>query len=172
MIIIPISLSLILFALILIVTIVKLMITPHGSNLGYVQRSTFAPLSELAKPPKVQTEQEAIQNTEGNVEKKESIPQGNKSADNLSTQNGYYAIQVGAFHNWENARDLMEAFKRKGLEAYWISRESRHRGVLYRVFVGRFMDRNEASEFVKDKRILNDYPGSFIRVILFSQINH
>jgi cell division septation protein DedD len=175
-IIIPMSLSLILFALILILTIVKPMITPRGSNLGYVQQSTVAPPSALAKPPpaspSVQTKQEAMQNTEGNVEKKESISQGNKKADNLLTQNGYYAIQVGAFHNWENARDLMEAFKGKGLEAYWLSRESRNRGILYRVFVGRFVDRNEAAEFVKGRRILNDYPGSFIRVMSSSEINH
>jgi cell division septation protein DedD len=176
MIIIPMSLSLILFALILILTIVKPMITPRGSNLGYVQRTTVGHPSELAKPPSgspsVQTEQEAMQNTGGNVEKKESISQEIKKADNLFTQNGYYAIQVGAFHNWENARDLMEVFKEKGLEAYWMSRESRNRGILYRVFVGRFMDRNEAAEFVKGRRILNDYPGSFIRVISSSEINH
>jgi cell division septation protein DedD len=175
-IIIPMSLSLILFALVLILTIVKPMITPRGSNLGYVQQSTVAPPSEFVEPPSaspsVQTEQEAMQNTEGNVEKKESISQGNKKVDSPFNQNGYYAVQVGAFYNWGNARDLMEAFNRNGLDAYWISRESRNRGILYRVFVGHFMDRNEAAEFVKGKRILNDYPGSFIRVLSSSEINH
>ena len=174
-IIIPMSLSLILFALVLILTIVKPMITPRGSNLGYVQQSTVAPPSELVEPPSaspsVQTKQEAMQNTEGNVEKKESISQGNKKADNLLTQNGYYAIQVGAFHNGKTLATLWKSLK-EGLEAYWISRESRNRGILYRVFVGHFMDRNEAAEFVKGKRILNDYPGSFIRVISSSEINH
>jgi cell division septation protein DedD len=170
------SLSLILFALVLILTILKPMITPRASNLGYVQQSTVAPPSELVEPPSVspsvQTKQEVVLNTEGNEEKKESISQEIKKADNLFTRNGYYTIQVGAFHEWENVRDLMEVFEREGLEAYWISRESRNRGILYRVFVGRFMDRNEAVEFVKGRRILNDYPGSFIRVISSSEINH
>jgi cell division septation protein DedD len=173
---IPMSLSMILFALILILAIVKSMNTPRDSNLGYVQPSTVASPSELAKPPSaspsVPTEQEAPQNTEESAEKRESISLGSKRADNLLTQNGYYAIQVGAFHNWENTRDLMEAFGKKGLNAYWISRESRKRGILYRVFVGRFPDRNEAAEFARDRRILRDYPGSFIRMISPSEINH
>jgi cell division septation protein DedD len=122
--------------------------------------------------PSVETEQEAMQKTEGDAEKKESISQGNEKADNLTTQTGYYAIQVGAFYKWENVRDLMEVFKREGLDAYWISRESRNRGVLYRVFVGRFTERNEAAEFAKGKKILNDYPGSFIRIVSASEINH
>jgi cell division septation protein DedD len=176
MIIIPMSLSLILFALILTLAVVKPTITPRSSNLGYVQQKTLALPSKLVEPlsasPSVQTEQEAMQKTEENLEKKESNSQANKRADNLSSQNGYYAIQVGAFHEWENARDLMEVCKREGLDAYWISRESRNRGILYRVFVGRFMDRNEAAEFVKGNSILSDYPGSFIRMISSSEMNH
>jgi cell division septation protein DedD len=174
--IIPMSLFSILFALILILTIVKPMISPRGSNLRYVQQPTVAPPSELAKPPPapppVQTEQEAMQKGEENVDKKESISQGKRGADNPFTQNGYFAIQVGAFHEWENARDLMEVFKREGLDAYWISRQSRNRGILYIVFVGHFMDRSEAVEFVKGRRILNNYPGSFIRMISSSEMNH
>ncbi len=175
-IIIPMSLSLILFALILILTIIKPMITPRGSNLGYVQQKTVVPSAKLVEPPSaspsVQTEQEAMQKAEENVDKKESISQGNRRDDNPFTRNGYFAIQVGAFHEWENARDLMEAFKSEGLDAYWITRQRRNRGILYMVFVGHFMDRKEAAEFVKGKRILNNYPDSFIRMISSSEINH
>jgi hypothetical protein len=66
----------------------------------------------------------------------------------------------------------MEVFKREGLEAYWISRQSRSGGILYIVFVGHFMDRNEAAKFVKGKSILNDYPDSFVRMISSSEMNH
>ena len=66
--IIPVSLFLVLFALILILTIVKPMITPHSLDLGDVQQSTVAPPSELSKPPSaspsVQTEEEAMQRAE------------------------------------------------------------------------------------------------------------
>jgi hypothetical protein len=34
------------------------------------------------------------------------------------------------------------------------------------------MDRNEAAEFVKGNSILSDYPGSFIRMISSSEMNH
>jgi cell division septation protein DedD len=173
---IPMSFFLIALVFILIFAIVKPMITPRGSNFGYIQQKTVAPPSTFVErppaSPSAQTEQEARQNIEGNVEKKESISQGDKRANNLFTQNGYYAIQVGAFHNWENVRDLMEVFKGEGLDAYWISRGSGNRGILYRVYVGRFMERNEAAEFVKGKRILNDYPDSFIRVVSSSEMNH
>jgi cell division septation protein DedD len=172
---IPMSLFLIAFVFILISTLVKPMITPRGSNLGYVQQKTVAPPSELAKPPSappsVQTEQEVIQKAEENVDKKESNSQGNRRNDNAFTRNGNFAIQVGAFHEWENARDLMEVFKREGVEAYWISRQSRSRGILYIVFVGHFMDRNEAAKFVKGNGILNNYPDSFIRMISSSEMN-
>jgi cell division septation protein DedD len=176
MIIVPMSLPLILVALILTLAVVKPTITPRRSNLGYVQQKTVARPSKLVEPPpaspSVQAEQEAMQKTEENLEKKELNFQANKRADNLFTRNGYYAIQVGAFYEWENARDLMEVFKREGLDAYWISRESKNRGILYRVFVGCFIDRNEAAEFVKGNSILSAYPGSFIRVISSSEMSH
>jgi cell division septation protein DedD len=174
--IIPMSFFLILFAFILILTIVKPMITPRGSNLGYVQRKTVASSAKLVEPPagspSVQMEQEAMQKAEENADKKESMYRGNWRADSPFTQDGYFAIQVGAFHEWENARDLMEVFKREGLDAHWISRQSRSRGILYIVFVGQFMDRNEAAEFVKGKSILNDYPDSFIQMVSSYQSHH
>ena len=170
------SLPLVLVALILTLAIVKPTITPRRSNLGYVKQKTVTPPSKLEEPPpalpSVQAEQEAMQMTEEKAEKKESDSEAKKRADSPVTQNGYYAIQVGAFYEWENARDLMEDFKREGLDAYWISRESRDRGILYRVYVGRFMERNEAAEFVKGNSILSDYPGSFIRVISSSEMSH
>ncbi len=175
MVIIPMSLFLVLFAFVLILTVVKPMIGPRDSNLGYVQQKTVVPSAKLVGPPSaspsVQTEQEAKLKAEENVDKKESTSEGNRGDDNPFTENEYFAIQVGAFHEWENARDLMEAFKSEGLDAYWITRQRRNRGILYIVFVGHFMDRNEATEFIKGKRILNNYPDSFIRMISSSEIN-
>jgi cell division septation protein DedD len=113
-----------------------------------------------------------MQETEAKEEKAESVPQGRMKPDTPLAPNRYYAMQVGAFHNWENARDLVEVFKGKGLDVYWITTESRNEGILYKVLVGHFIDRNEAAEFMKDKSILNDYPGSFILAISSSKVGH
>jgi cell division septation protein DedD len=83
----------------------------------------------------------------------------------------YYAIQVGAFSDMENVQELVEALKKEGLEAYWLTMKSRSRGTLYRVLVGQFMNENEAAQFLKDKEILKNYPDSFIKEVSSSQIN-
>ncbi len=70
----------------------------------------------------------------------------------------------------ENVRDLVGVLKKEGLDAYWTTTKSKKRGALYKVFVGQFMDRNEAAQFQKDKRILKNYPDSFIQEISSSKI--
>jgi cell division septation protein DedD len=176
MIMITMSLPLILLASILIITLVKVMIASQGPNSDHIQSSTRATPSELKENPSalpsVQTEQKTMQETETKEEKAESVSQGIMKPDNPLAPDRYHAIQVGAFRNWENARDLIEIFKRKGLDVYWISMERSNRGILYKVLVGHFMDRNEAAEFAKNKAILNDYPGSFILAISSSGIGH
>jgi cell division septation protein DedD len=69
----------------------------------------------------------------------------------------------------ENVRDLVEVFKKEGLDAYWIASTSKRRGALYKVFVGQFMDRNEAAQFQKDKKILKNFPDSFVQEISSSK---
>jgi cell division septation protein DedD len=70
----------------------------------------------------------------------------------------------------ENVRDLVGVLKKEGLDAYWIASKSTKRGALYKVFVGKFMDRNEAAQFQKDKTILKNYPDSFIQEVSSSRI--
>jgi len=170
------SFSLIMLAFILMITILKPITPPQRFKIGDTHQLTVAtpsaPEKHPSESPQVQTDQEAMQNTQEEVEKAKSISQEIMKPDNPLPQNRYYAIQVGAFRNWKNVRDLIEVFKKKGLDAYWISMESKNMGTLYKVFVGHFMDTNEAAEFVKDKKILNNYPDSFIRDISASEINH
>jgi cell division septation protein DedD len=170
------SFSLIMLAFILMITILKPITPPQRFKIGDTHQLTVAtpsaPEKHPSESPQVQTDQEAMQNTQEEVEKAKSISQEIMKPDNPLPKNRYYAIQVGAFRNWKNVRDLIEVFKKKGLDAYWISMESKNMGTLYKVFVGHFMDTNEAAEFVKDKKILNNYPDSFIRDISSSEINH
>jgi cell division septation protein DedD len=83
----------------------------------------------------------------------------------------YYVIQVGAFRNLENARELTEALEKKGLDAYWTATDRKGGGTLYKVFSRRFVDRNEAVKYMTDNKISNDYPDSFVREISFSEGN-
>jgi cell division septation protein DedD len=90
--------------------------------------------------------------------------------DKPGFQKKHFAIQIGSFREMENVRDLIGALKKEGLDAYWIASESKRRGTLYKVFVGHFVDRNEAAQFLKDKTILKNYPGSFVQEVSSSQI--
>jgi cell division septation protein DedD len=81
-------------------------------------------------------------------------------------------VQVGAFRNWRNASDLIGALQKKDVEAYWIELESKNMVTLYKVFFGYFMDRNEATTFMKEKEILKNYPDSFVREISSEEVNH
>ncbi len=71
----------------------------------------------------------------------------------------------------ENVRELIEALKKEGLEAYGLTMKGRNRGTLYRVLVGQFMNENEAAQFLKDKKILKNYPDSFIKEVSSSKVN-
>jgi cell division septation protein DedD len=105
----------------------------------------------------------------------ESVPaqtrQEAMKSPNPLPQGKYFAIQVGSFREMENVRDIVGVLKKEGLDAYWIASTSKKRGALYKVFVGQFMDRNEAAQFQKDKKILKNYPDSFIQEISSSKIN-
>jgi cell division septation protein DedD len=82
----------------------------------------------------------------------------------------YFAIQVGSFRDMENVRGLVEVLKKEGLEAYWIASKSKKRGAFYRVLVGQFVDTNEATQFLRDKKIFKNYPDSFVQEISSSKI--
>lgn len=85
-------------------------------------------------------------------------------------QGRYYAIQVGSFRNMQYVRDLTEVLKKEGLDAYSLTMESKKGETLYRVFVGQFTDKNDATRFFKDKKVLKNYPGSFIQEVSPSKV--
>jgi len=133
MIVITMSVPLILLASILIMTIVKVTITSQNRNSDHIQSSTRATSPESKEHPSalpsVQTEKKAAQEIEAIEEKAASVSQGIVKPDNPLAPDRYHAIQVGAFRNWENARDLIEIFKGKEFDVYWISMERRNRGI-------------------------------------------
>lgn len=58
-----------------------------------------------------------------------------------------YALQVAAFNNSEEARDLVNQLKRKGYPAYQISGSAAAKGTLHRVRIGQFPSLQEAKQF-------------------------
>jgi len=163
------SLSVVFLSLLLIMIIAKVFVAPRGPEIGDTHPSTFA-IHSLPSPP-VQKEHEAGQNTEERVKKPESISNETMKPGTSLIQKSYYLIQVGAFRNLENARDLTEALEKKGLDAYWTAMDRKGGGTLYRVFSRRFVERNEAVKYMADNKISNDYPDSFVREISVSKGN-
>jgi cell division septation protein DedD len=137
----------------------KMSLAPRGSRPEGTSSSSIAP--QATSPSAVERDQLAVRDSD------ETTAQGSAASGigkgNPSPGGKTYTIQVGAFHQWENARDLMETLKRKGLEASWTDRGSKSGTFLYKVFCGHFTDGKEAIAFMKDKQILTDYPDSFVR---------
>jgi cell division septation protein DedD len=136
---------------------------------------SVVPSPEPAKPAseslQVQKKQEAVKTAQEEVKKEKAISQEITKPSKPLPQGKYYAIQVGAYSDMENVRELVEALKKEGLEASWITMRSRSRGTLYRVLVGQFMNENEAAQFLKDKKIFKNYPDSFIKEVSSSKMN-
>jgi len=159
------SFSLIFLVFVLVIIPLKGMMAPPGSEKGKPHQLTF-PIHSKPSPP-VQTEEDVLQNIEERQQKAETMPHQTFGSNSPFTQKRHYAVQVGAFRNWENASERIDALRMKNLEPYWIEMQSRSRRTIYIVFSGYFTERNEAAEFLKRKGILNNYPDSFVREISF-----
>lgn len=130
------------------------------------------PPTPLSESLPVQKKQEAMKSTQKEQDKVKPITKEMIKADEPLPRAEYYAIQIGAFRDFENAHDLFEVLKKEGLDAYWTTSKSMKKGPLYKVFVGRFVNKNEATGFLKDKKILNNHPGSFIGTVESYRIMH
>jgi len=74
-----------------------------------------------------------------------------------------YAVQITAIRDAEKARTIVNQLKKSGLEAHIAKVDVKGQGVLYRILVGRFDTRAEALKYLTDKKIKDDYPGSFVQ---------
>ena len=62
---------------------------------------------------------------------------------------GMYSAQLGVFRSEKNAETLTNKYKEKGYEAFVYKTEAKDAGPLYRVLIGKFMDKKEALQMVK-----------------------
>ncbi|HUL28923.1 MAG TPA: SPOR domain-containing protein [Thermodesulfobacteriota bacterium] len=144
--------------------------TPPAAPAPPVVAASSAPPSPSPKSFPVQAKQEAVKTPREEVEKAKSVSQEIAKPDKPLSQEKYYAVQVGSFRNMENVRELAEILKKEGLDAYWISMKGHKGETLHRVFVGQFADRNEAAQFLRGKKFLRTYPGSFIQEVSASKV--
>jgi cell division septation protein DedD len=169
------SFSVIFLVFVLVILPINVMIGPRGSKKGEPHQLTF-PIHSKPSPP-VQGEEDVLQNIEERQPQAETMLQQTVQSQSAShqttgfkfpfTTTKHYAVQVGAFRNWENASERIDALRMKHLEPYWIEMQSRSRRTIYIVFSGYFTERNEAVKFMKSKDVLKNYPDSFVREISF-----
>jgi cell division septation protein DedD len=157
------SFSSIFLVFVFVVIPLKGMIAPPVSERLDPHQLTF-PIHSTPSPP-VQTEEDGLQNIEERQPKIETMPHQTFESNSPFTQERHYAVQVGAFRNWQNASQRIDALRKEDLEPYWVEIQSKSRRITYIVFSGYFTDRSEAAEFLKRKGILNNYPDSYVREI-------
>ncbi len=63
---------------------------------------------------------------------------------------GKFTLQIAAFNNNEEARELVNHLKRKGYPAYQVTGSAAAKGTLHRVRIGQFPSLQEARQFAVD----------------------
>lgn len=123
------------------------------------------------QPVPIPPEQKPIQTAPEEAKKDKPVNQEPSPAE-VSPPGGKFTIQIGIFRNTENVQRLLKIFKEEGLEAYPVTMKRRKRILLHKVFVGRFADKEKAGQFLKDKKILKNYPESFVHELSPAELNY
>lgn len=79
------------------------------------------------------------------------------------TEKKPYAVQITAIRDGEKARTFVNQLKKGGLEAHMAKADVKGQGVMYRILVGHFTTREKALKHLTDKKIKEQYPGSFVQ---------
>jgi cell division septation protein DedD len=82
------------------------------------------------------------------------------------TKNGKYAIQIKAYPEAEkkDAMVFAEGLKKTQPDVYVERVKIRKRGVWYRILAGHFASIEDASNYMKEKKIVETHPGSFVQL--------
>ncbi len=84
------------------------------------------------------------------LEATQSAPTASPEMETIAKQ--MYSVQVGAFKNEANANILLRNYKEKGYEVYMGKSTIKDKGIMYKVFIGQFENKKDASQFAKDIR--------------------
>jgi type IV secretory pathway VirB10-like protein len=78
---------------------------------------------------------------------------------------GKYAVQIKAYPETEKnaAMAFVEDVKKKEPEVHMERVSLNRRGIWYRIMVGHFANSEDASSYIKEKKMSDAYPGSFVQ---------
>jgi len=82
------------------------------------------------------------------------------------TKKGKYAIQIKSYPEVakKDAMAFAADLKKKQPDVYVERVKIRKRGVWYRILTGQFASIEDASNYIKEKKILESHPGSFVQL--------
>ena len=81
----------------------------------------------------------------------------------VSTQEKPYTIQISSMRSLILAEMLLKDLKKKGIDAFMHKFETRNQGIWHVLFIGHFTDGGTAATYMKEEKIKDTYPGSFVR---------
>jgi len=122
-------------------------------------KAPLSPSVETAAAPKAEKTEPAKPVVPPGETKKASPPASAKTVEKP------YAVQITALRDGGKARTISNQLRKDGLDAHVAKADVKSQGVLYRILVGHFATREEALRYMRDKKIKDDYPGSFIQKI-------
>ena len=81
-------------------------------------------------------------------------------------EDGKYAIQVKAFPEVgkDDAMMFVAELRKRQPNVHMERVDIKRRGVWYRVLLGHFADKKEASNYIREKRISDVYPECFVQL--------
>ena len=127
-----------------------------------------------SEPPSIKKEVSSDQDVQSKAISRVEENKFNRQAEEPFTvvsrkvaKNGKYAIQIIAYPEAakKDAMAFAENLKKKQPDVYVERVEIQKRGVWYRILTGHFASIKDASNYIKEKKILKKYPGSFVQRI-------
>ncbi|MDD5233221.1 MAG: polysaccharide biosynthesis tyrosine autokinase [Syntrophales bacterium] len=113
--------------------------------------------SEAAQPPG--------QKEVPKPEQKAAAAEGSDQAANTTLPGHNYTIQVKAYQDEGETRQLVTELGRKGLKPFRASVNIDGRGVWHRIYVGNFSTRKEAQQYIKQSGMGKLYPDCFVQKV-------
>jgi cell division septation protein DedD len=97
-----------------------------------------------------------------NVQQKTNLP----SSPAKGAKNGKYAIQIIAYPEAriKDALAFAHDLRKTQSDVYLERVNIRKQGVWYRILMGHFKNAEDATRYMKEQKILEAYPGSFVQL--------
>jgi general secretion pathway protein D len=150
---------------------------PEVEKVEPVPRIKKFNIEEKAPPPPVSSGEKEESSVKENIQSTVVVPVEEKKPEDKmqdvpastspkSATVGKYAVQIKAYPETEKnaAMAFVEDVKKKEPDVHMERVSLNRRGVWYRVMVGHFANGEDASSYIKEKKMSDAYPGSFVQL--------